>query len=229
MLVPCAGCFGEDLLLHEQKLNGSILYTLKRKGEPVIDLWKETVNVPSDGKPMDRWCRLVASDENHNGALALIENNEAEITLIQFDRKNAPLSVLKTLDPGWLKAERKGAKLTATAPNRITLAAPNQEPQSWSVVDGRLIEDGGNALDQGQTLKIGSQRPEVPSNAPAVNTGPAVSSNSIPPVSATKVPLVSKSALTPSEEPAASTPWSIIVILIVAAMGLLWLLLKRRS
>lgn len=33
----------------------------------------------------------------------------------------------------------------------------------------------------------------------------------------------------PSENPASSTPWSIIVVLIVAATGLLWLLLKRRS
>jgi len=33
----------------------------------------------------------------------------------------------------------------------------------------------------------------------------------------------------PNEELAASTPWSIIVVLIVAACGLLWLLLKRRS
>jgi len=32
----------------------------------------------------------------------------------------------------------------------------------------------------------------------------------------------------PSEEPS-STPWSVIVVLIVAALGLLWLLLKRRS
>jgi hypothetical protein len=32
-----------------------------------------------------------------------------------------------------------------------------------------------------------------------------------------------------SEEPTSSTPWSIIVVLIVAATGLLWLLLKRRA
>jgi hypothetical protein len=38
-----------------------------------------------------------------------------------------------------------------------------------------------------------------------------------------------KPTATPSEEPASSTPWSIIVVLIVAASGLLWLLLKRRS
>jgi len=36
-------------------------------------------------------------------------------------------------------------------------------------------------------------------------------------------------ASTPSEQPASSTPWSIIVVLIVAAIGLLWLLLKKRK
>lgn len=34
---------------------------------------------------------------------------------------------------------------------------------------------------------------------------------------------------TPSEEPTSSTPWSIIVVLIVAATGLLWLLVKNRK
>lgn len=36
-------------------------------------------------------------------------------------------------------------------------------------------------------------------------------------------------ASTPSEEPTSSTPWSIMVVLSVAALGLLWLLFKRRS
>lgn len=35
--------------------------------------------------------------------------------------------------------------------------------------------------------------------------------------------------LLPSEEPTSSTPWSIIVVLIVAAIGLLWLLVKKRK
>ena len=38
-----------------------------------------------------------------------------------------------------------------------------------------------------------------------------------------------KPAPTPSEEPTSSTPWSIIVVLIVAVIGLLWLLLKGRK
>jgi hypothetical protein len=44
-----------------------------------------------------------------------------------------------------------------------------------------------------------------------------------------KAPESRPAAPTPSEEPASSTPWSIIVVLIVAAIGLLWLLLKGRK
>lgn len=44
-----------------------------------------------------------------------------------------------------------------------------------------------------------------------------------------KAPEAKPTISTPSEEPTSSTPWSIIVVLIVAGCGLLWLLLKRRS
>lgn len=44
-----------------------------------------------------------------------------------------------------------------------------------------------------------------------------------------KAPEAKPTQPTLSEEPTSSTPWSIIVVLIVAALGLLWLLLKRRS
>jgi hypothetical protein len=46
---------------------------------------------------------------------------------------------------------------------------------------------------------------------------------------AKKAPEAKPTVPTPRDEPTSSTPWSIIVVLIVAAVGLLWLLLKRRS
>ena len=49
------------------------------------------------------------------------------------------------------------------------------------------------------------------------------------PSSAPKAPDARPTASTPSEEPTSSTPWSVIVILIVAATGLLWLLVKKRK
>lgn len=44
-----------------------------------------------------------------------------------------------------------------------------------------------------------------------------------------KAPEPKPTQSTPNDEPASSTPWRIIVVLVVAAIGLLWLLLKRRS
>jgi|LakMenEpi03Aug12_release.lakeMendotaPanAssembly.Ray.scaffolds.fasta_scaffold201010_1 hypothetical protein len=50
------------------------------------------------------------------------------------------------------------------------------------------------------------------------------------PTSATPKQIASRStSSSPSEEPTSSTPWSIIVVLIVAATGLLWLLVKNRK
>jgi hypothetical protein len=43
-----------------------------------------------------------------------------------------------------------------------------------------------------------------------------------------KAPTTSTTS-TPSEVPTSSTPWSIIIVLIVAATGLLWLLVKNRK
>lgn len=39
----------------------------------------------------------------------------------------------------------------------------------------------------------------------------------------------SEQAATPNEEPTSSTPWSVVAVLIVAASGLLWMLLKNRK
>ena len=44
-----------------------------------------------------------------------------------------------------------------------------------------------------------------------------------------KVPDERPAKVTPSEKPASSSLWSIIVVLIAATLGLLWLLLKRHS
>jgi hypothetical protein len=50
-----------------------------------------------------------------------------------------------------------------------------------------------------------------------------------PPTLGSKAKLPESAPTTPTDEPTSSTPWSIIVVLIVAATGLLWLLLKRRA
>jgi hypothetical protein len=40
---------------------------------------------------------------------------------------------------------------------------------------------------------------------------------------------VARPAITGNEEPTSSTPWALVIVMIAAAMGLLWLVLKRRT
>ena len=63
---------------------------------------------------------------------------------------------------------------------------------------------------------------QTPSNESSVSEPTSLSAP-------TKVVASNPTAPTRSEEPTSSTPWSVIVILIVAATGLLWLLLKNRK
>ncbi|MBV6499543.1 MAG: hypothetical protein CJBNEKGG_02000 [Prosthecobacter sp.] len=67
--------------------------------------------------------------------------------------------------------------------------------------------------------------PESREASPASKTLPVVK----PPATNNKAPEAKPTPTTPLEEPPSSTPRSIIVVLIVAALGLLWLVLKRRS
>ena len=62
-----------------------------------------------------------------------------------------------------------------------------------------------------------TQASVIPPAVPAVPTAPK------------KAPSTAPAPSTPSEEPTSSTPWSVIIVLIVAATGLLWLLVKKRK
>lgn len=92
----------------------------------------------------------------------------------------------------------------------------NDDDPSVKAAAQRLVEIGGHR-----------ERPDPDSQAkpnPQPNPPPTVK-----PPAPEKAPEAKPTISTPSGEPASSTPWSIIVMLIVAACGLLLLVLKRRS
>lgn len=68
-----------------------------------------------------------------------------------------------------------------------------------------------------------------PDKETAPDSQPPLPSGVLPSSPPKKAPEAKPAVPAPNEEPASSTPWSIIVGLIVAACGLLWLLLKSRS
>jgi len=79
-------------------------------------------------------------------------------------------------------------------------------------------------------LEIESSQPALIKSAnsgekPSSSNGKSLDSTPLPTLA--KAPQITRSLPTPSEKPTSSTPWS--VILIVAAIGLLWLLFKNRK
>ena len=70
-----------------------------------------------------------------------------------------------------------------------------------------------------------------PSSPPSPSLDFSKSKNSASPIKETTPKKASEVRLasSPNEEPPSSTPWSIIVVLIVAGCGVLWLLVKRRK
>lgn len=82
------------------------------------------------------------------------------------------------------------------------------------------------ALDHAVLVVSGEYKaPQVSGNQPQPAPTPLAVQQTTPKKASEAKPSVTP----PSEEPASSTPWSIIVVLIVAACGLLWLLLKQRK
>ena len=74
-------------------------------------------------------------------------------------------------------------------------------------------------------LEIGTTAPSSVVKVPVVDAPPKTAVQPPTPQKAPETKLI----LPPSEEPQSSTPWSIIDVLIVAATGLLWLLVKKRE
>ena len=72
---------------------------------------------------------------------------------------------------------------------------------------------------------------EMPSGTllPSESEASASSGRDVPAPAPHKEPEAKPTVPTPSEKPASSISWNIIMMLIVAGCGLLWLLLKRRS
>jgi hypothetical protein len=79
------------------------------------------------------------------------------------------------------------------------------------------------ALNPSPKNTTGTAKPQTTETTPAPKPPPVVQ-----PPAPKKTP-ETRPALMPSEAPASSPPWSIIAVLIVAAIGLLWLLLKNRK
>jgi hypothetical protein len=117
--------------------------------------------------------------------------------------------------------------------NEKTLSRLDLSALKLTDTDGIEVIGIGNDLSQlklsiGNTLVIANadlkSPPMIEKKETDSPTAPLVAPKQLPPVQPE-----SKPTSTQSEEPASSTPWTIIVVFIVATTGLLWLLLKKRK
>lgn len=143
-------------------------------------------------------------------------------------------------------ATLKGEPITKFVCSLVILASPLNANEKAPVVGENYVVIGDNKEGKFTLQKFLAATPEniakvqhilsnseLKINASDTSATKALPERSHPGISlpkASEKTLEAKSTTqAPSERPTSSTPWSIIVVVIVAALCLLWLLLKRRS
>jgi hypothetical protein len=172
----------------------------------------ELANATKDER-VNRWQKM-ATDPNPYSriaaakALCATDPNAAKAALLKLEEERSEISPTANRIRREL-AEYSGEEVPPPVPVFETLYT-GFERGAGSVARIRFVEAKNNSSDDTR---------HEPSSA--------MSPSPLSPVSAKL--LKPKPAPGQGEEPAPSTPWSIIIVLIVTAGGLLWLLLKRRS
>lgn len=185
-----------------------------------------------------------------NGESSSTSNSDLDLMIRFYAGNDAQTSELSWLAPNrmiFLAGDRVIERLSQHEPDRIAAfykavldaradarsgPEPDEEPiadaerptaeqlRAYEASFGKLEElatKGALPKSDPKSQTTPTQASVIPPTVPAVPTAPK------------KAPSTALALSTPSEEPTSSTPRSIIVVLIVAATGLLWLLVKKRK
>jgi hypothetical protein len=137
-------------------------------------------------------------------ALEGLASNESAGTILRIDSKGTVLQALPV------------AITDGSGPLRSRLSSIFEHQPAGPRGPSRYVKHGAETFFAAQT-----------DTTPTTKSTSLVSSPS--PKNGTKEPPAKPMPTTTSGEPTSSTSWSIIVVLIVAAIGLLWLMLKNRK
>lgn len=235
-------------------LPADILRTTVRKPWLIasMEIWTPPLTIKEARTEMTKWLAITGRSEKElNDFLQAVEAD-----WLHYDVVNGSSDVVRFAD-GW--HENDGLKNTVLlmkswqwqAPLRLCLSietagmksrkpielydgpippppgfegADMKAPKDWEA-DDKFIPVTTEPRPAQGTLppKYQAMNDKAQADAAAQKSPPALQ-----PATPKKAP-EAKPASTPSEEPASSTPWSISVVLVVAAIGLLWLLLKKRK
>lgn len=140
----------------------------------------------------------------------------------------------------WTERNGLGLKVSPVVSKMLFAEYLTDSASQWRPYDPKLPANAQHQQDQ-ERIRMDTASaftPEYAAKLVAALEGSTAAKNGdvsrqrtiIPPLAPPEKPKPAKAKpVITSEEPASSTPWSIIVVLIVAALGLLWLLLKRRT
>lgn len=191
-----------------------------------------------NGKELDDFLQAVEADWLHydvvNGYTDVVrfadgwfdkDGVKKTLLLMKSWQWQAPLRLCFKLDTSGMKSRKPTELYEGPIPPPPGFeGADMKAPKDWEADDKFIPLTTEPRLAQG-TLppKYQAMNDKAQADAAAQKSSPAIQ-----PTAAKKAP-ESKPAPTPSEEPTSSTPWSVVSVLIVAAAGLLWLLLKKRK
>lgn len=158
----------------------------------------------------DNYVAIREGKDTDQSALATFDDGslllpgEKEGTILRIDSKGTVLQALPV------------AITDGSGPLRSRLTSIFEHQPAGPSGPSRYVKHGAETFFAAQT-----------DNPPTTKSTSLVSSPS--PKNGTKEPPAKPMPTTTSGEPTSSTPWRIIVVLIVAAIGLLWLVLKNRK
>jgi len=134
---------------------------------------------------------------------------------------------------GQAKCQFKAVILAGGSFTEVPIGEPVSAEENFEIYNKRIQSKGHPTTSKATVAQV-RQLQSATQVSPKATITPRTDSIAMPPSilpqpAPKKAPESKHTLPGPSEEPASSTPWSIIILLIVAAFGLLWLLIKNRK
>ncbi len=207
-----------------QEIEGATIYNLQTgEGDFARTIWSRRVSLINGKKPYD-WCVLIGWDRNERGLMALIEYNEFIGKVLQFNSNDEFVAELE-VGGSWLQDIRRGGSVKLEPLDKIEVTKSDGSVARFYISNGKLTNEVGEILERPKPLRVSSQDSERAFKASPQNIAPSMPHASLEKSAREAMPTGSNL----NEDLPSPTPWSIIVVVIVAATGLLWLLMKNRK
>lgn len=215
----------DQLAFDMQEDTDATIYNLQfRHGQTVKTIWSRRVELISRKKPHD-WCNLFKWEQNEHGILALVETSAVTGKLLQFGSNG---DLIAEIEIGHSFLRDGGSQVKLEPPDKIESASPDGNITKFVIRDGQLADENGRIFERPQLIQIGKPTSEVPAHKQdAIDT--AALSSGVQPSAPSSMPEAVSKSTDQNDETTLSTPRWLVAVLIVAALGLLWVWLKKRK